>query len=225
MQRGLIRLCCSLLLLVAAAVHGETDWVEGKHYFLIQPAQPKILSPTKIEVVEAFSYGCTACNRFYPAADKLKAALPANAQLIYLPASFIPAENWPMFQRAFYAAQALGLVERTHDAMFKAIWESDELAIVDRKTNRLKKPLPSIEDAAKFYNRVTGVKIGDYLAAAKSFGVEANIKRAEALLLAYKVGETPTLIVNGKYRLTPITAGSDDKAIELVKWLVAKESK
>ena len=43
--------------------------------------------------------------------------------------------------------------------------------------------------------------------------------------MAYGIDRTPTIIVNGKYRLYVQSAGGPDEVIELVKWLVAKESK
>jgi len=40
----------------------------------------------------------------------------------------------------------------------------------------------------------------------------------------YRVQGTPTVVVNGKYRVDVQSAGGPDQVIELVKWLVAKES-
>jgi thiol:disulfide interchange protein DsbA len=51
------------------------------------------------------------------------------------------------------------------------------------------------------------------------------MKQADDLVKSYPILETPTLVVNGKYRLTPTSAGGSEKLIELVKWLVAKESR
>src|SRR5215831_4622931 len=99
-------------------------WVEGQHYFLIKPAQPTNVAPGKVEVVEVFSYGCPACYQFYPTVDKLKAALPKNAEMSFLAASWNVAEDWRTFQRAYLAAQAMGIADKTHDAMFNAIWAS-----------------------------------------------------------------------------------------------------
>src|SRR5262249_23625773 len=155
------------------------QWVEGKNYFLVQPAQRTSVPAGKVEVMEVFSYGCPACNQFNPVAKKLKSSLPPNAQFVYLPAAFIPTEDWPMFQSAYFAAQALGIAEKTHDAMFDAIWRGGELSISDPVTRRLKNPLPSIEDAAKFYARVAGVKASEFLAAANSFGTEVKMKNAD----------------------------------------------
>lgn len=223
-MRRAIQLATACVLLAVTAVGWSAEWVEGKHYFLIEPRQMTTAQPGKIEVTEAFSYGCPACNQFAPIADQIKSSLPANAQMVYLPASFNPGEDWPMFQRAFYAAQALGIVERTHKAMFDAVWGNGELSILDESKQRLKKPLPSIEDAAKFYARVGKIKPEEFLAAAKSFGVESNMRRADMLMKAYKVPSTPTIVVNGRYRTDARAAGGYSQLIELVTWLVARES-
>ncbi len=216
-----------LLLMIACLTGGfahaaDTEWKAGDNYFLIEPAQPPA-DADKVVVTEAFSYACPACNSFRPIVSDIRKALPANAELTYLPASFNPAEDWPVFQRGFLTARALGLVDKTHEAMFEAIWSTGELAISDPKTNRPKNPLPSIEDVAKFYSKY-GVSAEDFVATANSFAINTQMKRADAMIKAYGVDSTPTLIVNGKYRLTARSAGSVANAQALVLYLVAKES-
>jgi protein dithiol oxidoreductase (disulfide-forming) len=215
------------LLAATSAVTAQTPatWREGENYFVIQPAQPTNVPAGKVEVTEVFSYACPACNQFYPIADRLRSSLPPNAVMDYVPAGFNPSEDWPVFQRAYYAAQALGIAARTHDAMFNAIWQSGRLAIVDRATGRLKDPLPTIEDVAQFYHEAAGVGTQQFLAAANSFSTDVKVRRADGFIQACQVDQTPTLIVNGKYRLTVISAGGYDQTIALVKWLVAKESR
>ena len=129
-----------------------------------------------------------------------------------------------MFQRAYYAAQMLGIDKRTHDAMFDAVWKTGELAVVDPATERLKSPAPAIEDAARWYAKTTGVKAEAFLSAANSFGVDTKIRQADQYIRAAQVDQTPTIIVNGKYRVTVGAAGGPDKVIELVVWLVGQES-
>lgn len=202
----------------------QSPWIEGKHYFVIRPAAPKSLPADKIEVAEAFSYACPACYSFHSYAKELEAALPSNAQLVYQHASFNKAESWPLFQRAMLTAEALGVREKTHEAMLRAVWETGELAVIDLRTNRLKSAQPTLEQIAKFYERTASVKAQDFLAAAKSFGVQAAINRTEAWLRAARIDSTPTLVVNGKYRVTIPSAGGPEQMIELVKYLVAKES-
>lgn len=209
----------------SVVAHAETAWTEGRNYFLINPARPPAMPPGKVEVTEVFSYGCPACNVFLPTMHKLKAALPANAVLDYLPASFNAGEDWPMLQKAFFTAQLLGVADATHDAMFDAVWRTGQLAVIDPATQRVRDPLPSIEDAAKFYNKAAGVPVDKFVSTARSFAVDTKVRVAEDTIVAYRVDRTPTIVVNGRYRLNVESAGGADQVIELVKWLVAKESK
>ncbi|HTV84906.1 MAG TPA: thiol:disulfide interchange protein DsbA/DsbL [Dyella sp.] len=199
-------------------------WVEGKNYFTIEPAQPTGI-PDKIVVTEAFSYACPACYQFHTTADQLAQSLPSGVVMNYLPVSFRPDENFPLFQRAYFAAKAMGVADKTYDAMFDAIWKSGELASDDLATGRPKpqSAWPTIEDVAKFYAKY-GVDPKQFVAVANSFSVNTQMKRADDMVKAYGVDATPTIIVNGKYRFTPGDAGGYAQSIELTKWLVAKEA-
>lgn len=218
-------LAAVLTFAICAAVRSAPTWTEGVNYFLIVPPHVTTLPAGKVEVTEVFSYACPACNLFVPTMHKLKAGLPPNAVLNYLPASFNPGEDWPMFQLAYLTAQNLGVAEQTHDAMFKAVWQTNELAVTDPATRGIKSRLPTIEDAAKFYKTQAGVPTEKFMAASKSFAVDVEVRKAEGLIQAYKVDRTPTIIVNGKYRVNVESAGGNDALVELVKYLVAKETK
>ena len=223
MSRAGILAC--LLCALAGAAWADPNWKEGEQYFVLQPAQPTSVAAGKVEVLEVFSYACPACNLFYPIIDKLKATLPGNVQWRFMPASWHAEEDWKVFQRAYFTAQSLGIAERTHDKIFDAVWKTHELAIVDPATNQIKDPLPSLAEVAKYYEGLAKLKPGEFLAAAHSFSVDAQMREADSQIREYQVDETPSVIVNGKYRLTPRTAGDNDKFIALVQWLVKKESK
>ena len=199
-------------------------WVEGKNYFTIEPQQPTS-NPDKIVVTEAFSYACPACNAFHTTADQLEKSLPSNAVMTYLPVSFRPDENFPLFQRAYFAAKALGVAEKAHDAIYDAVWKSGELASDDLTTGRPKpqSAWPTIDDVAKFYAKY-GVDPKQFVAVANSFSVNTQMKRADDMVKAYGVDGTPSIIVNGKYRFTPGSAGGYAQSLELTQWLIAKEA-
>ena len=226
MIRRVILVLAALALSSAAfaqAPASNTQWVEGKNYFRIDTPQPTP-NPAKVEVTEVFSYACPVCWRFLPYADRIAQSLPSNAYMDYLPVSFNPVEDFPVFQRAFYAAQALGIEAKTHDAMFKAIHApGGELATYNAATGRLKNPLPDINDIAKWYAQY-GVKPADFIATANSFAVNTKMKRADALVQAYGVTGTPTMVVNGKWRYDMASAGGPEQVVELTKYLVAREA-
>lgn len=211
-------------LTVLPLAHAQAlQYEAGKHYFLVEPPQPTTTGD-KVEVLEVFSYACPACNAFQLTANKIKSELPANAQMAYLPAAFRADEDWPVFQRAFFAAQALGLVDKTHDAMFDAVWKEGSLKISDPVSHKVVQPLPTIDDVAKFYAKY-GVKAEDFVGTANSFTISTKMKQADAFVRATGTDSTPTIIVAGKYRLTFVSAGGDWNLLEqLIHYLIQKEA-
>jgi protein dithiol oxidoreductase (disulfide-forming) len=204
-----MRLLTLLLLVLAAPLalaQAPEKYVAGTHYHLIEPAQPTA-NPNKIEVIESFSYGCIHCAHFQPNVEAWKKKLPADVSFALLPAFFQP--YFALMGRAYYAAEALGVVEASHAAMFKAVFDE-------------KRQMRTIEEIAEFY-KAYGVKPEDFVAAAKSFAVEAKVKRADDLTKRYGVDGTPDFIVNGKYRVGPRSAGGYDKIFDVVDFLIAKE--
>ena len=214
----------ALLGSAALAADVPSPWEAGKQYFVIDPPQRGGDAGGKIEVTEVFSYGCPACNFAHTFVDEIRKRLPANAVMTYVPASFKPNEDWPMFQRAYLTAQALGVADKAHTAMFDAVWKPDgPLAIMNADGRTLKNPLPTIEDAAKFYEKF-GVKAEDFVGTANSFAISTKMKQADAYVKNTGTDSTPTIVVAGKYRLTYQSAGGDWPAFEqLIHYLVQKE--
>jgi thiol:disulfide interchange protein DsbA len=217
-------LCC-----VGTASQAQALWTEGVNYFRVpvpQPSpQPDPLPRGKVEVTEVFSYGCPACNAFQPVMHRLEKSLPGNAVLDYVAAAFNPAEDWVVFQQAYYTALTLGIAAKTHDAMFGAIWSTGELATIDYNTHQLKTSLPTIENVAEFYHKAAGIPVQRFVDTAKSFGVYTEMQAANAAVMAYQVDRTPTIVVAGKYRVNVESAGGNDQLIAIVNFLIAKESK
>lgn len=209
---------------LTATTHAAQTWREGTHYTRLEQPQRTTVAKGKVEVMEVFSYGCPACNSFEPLMHELKQSLPRNAQMVYLPASFNDAENWPVFQRAYFAAQSLGIADRAHQGIYDAVWQTGELAVADRATHRLKRQQATIDDVARCYGRLTGVKPGTFVATAQSFAVDVKMKAADAQIFAMEVPGTPCIVVNGKYRLNLDSIRDGHELADLVRFLVAKES-
>jgi thiol:disulfide interchange protein DsbA len=210
-------------LLVSQAALAQLRWVEGTHYITLTPAASYEAPPGKIEVTEVFSYGCPACNSALAGMNRLKTLMPPDVVMNYVHASFIPTEAWPMFQQAYFTAKTLGIAESTHDMMFTAIWKTGEIPLTDPVTGRVKQPLPTIEDAARFYARHTAVKEAQFLETAKSFGVATQVKRADELVKTWKIPSTPSLVINGHYLVNLQVVGSWDNVYQVVMFLVGQE--
>ncbi|MBX3693580.1 MAG: thiol:disulfide interchange protein DsbA/DsbL [Steroidobacteraceae bacterium] len=220
----LVRALAGALLACAAAtaIAADAPWIEGRHYLPVEPPVPTHVPPGKVEVVEVFSFGCPACNQFEPIMQQIKAGLPPEAEVVYVPASWNAAESWPLFQRAFHVAQALGIEAQVHEAMYAAIWKTGELAVVDPVTHRLKVPQPTMGLVARFFARTAGVTQQAVLDAAQSFSVDMKMMESDQLVKAYGVEGTPTLIVAGKYRVVNSSVRSVGELTDLVRYLVER---
>ena len=180
-------------------------WQEGKSYFLVEPPQPTA-SGSKIEVLEVFSYACIHCAHFQPIAEKIKKSLPSYAEYSYMPAIFNA--QWEPFARAFYTAQSLGVLDKTHDALFNALHVEH-------------KPLGDINSLAAWYANY-GVNPDKFISASTSFEVESKMARSLSMVPKYGIDGTPSIIIDGKFRLNRTSAGSDEELMDLVKYLVDK---
>ncbi|HOX72689.1 thiol:disulfide interchange protein DsbA/DsbL [Dokdonella sp.] len=190
---------------VAAEAAAPVAAEVGKNYFLVEPRQPTA-SGDKIEVLEVFSYACIHCAHFQPYADEIKSKLPAYAKFEYMPAIFN--EAWEAYARAFYTAQSLGMLDKTHQAIFDAV-------------HRDHRQFRSFDDIAAYYGE-QGADVAKFKQTATSFEVESKLARSRDLVPKYGVDGTPTLIIDGKYRLTGASAGGYPQLVALVDLLVKK---
>lgn len=186
------------------------DWQIGADYALIDPRVPT-QTGNKIEVVEVFSYACPHCAHFQPSIDEIKAKLPANAQLVLIPAVFNA--QWEPFARAFYAARSMGVLDQTHQALFDALHKDHQ-------------QLFTLEALATDFYAKHGVNATNFISTANSFVVDGELAHAADLVRQYGVTGTPTMIVNGKYRVEMNAARNigPAEAVQIVLFLVAQES-
>ncbi|MEO6187150.1 MAG: thiol:disulfide interchange protein DsbA/DsbL [Steroidobacteraceae bacterium] len=219
----LARALLLIALLAPLPALAQLKWEEGRNFTVIPGGMPTGLAAGKIEVAEVFSYGCIHCYRAKDQMAKLQASLPPDAAMVYVHASFLPAEAWPMFQRAWYTAQALGIGAPAHDQFFAAVWETGEIPLLEQGSGNIRKPLPTIDDAARFYARVSAVKAPDFLKLANSPEIDAEVAKADAQVKAWRIPGTPSLVVNGHYLVDNGSVSSWDELRQLVLFLVDRE--
>jgi len=191
---------------VAAWAADAPRYEEGVQYERIARAVPTTTGD-KIEVVEMFGYLCPHCNSFEPRLEKWKAEQKDDVQLVTIPVVF--GRSWEPYARAFYVAELLGKVDETHKAMFDAIHK-------ERRNMR------SADDLAAFYADY-GVEPENFLKQYDSFAVGMKLKQGDAKARGYEITGVPTMIVNGKYRITAASAGGHEQMLEVVDYLVEKE--
>lgn len=188
-----------------AAVHSAGPDIEGK-YELLQPAQ---LTETgdRIEVVEVFAYACPYCYRLLPLIEVYEQIKPEHVAIRRLPAIF--RESWIPHARAWYTAMLLGVTDRTHQALFEEIHEH-------------RNPTDHKEALAAFFER-QGIDRTTFDQTYDSFAVESLVRKSIVMQQRYGITGTPSVIVNGKYRVTGRLAGSLENMIAVTMALVERE--
>lgn len=196
------------LILIPGVVSAAPTYKEKIHYELVVPAQPTT-TDKKVEVVEMFWYGCPHCNALEPYVNRWLKKKPANTEFVRIPAIFRP--QWEQHARAYYTAEILGVLDKTHSALFDAIHQQ-------------KRHINTDEEIQKFFAE-HGVSEKDFKRVFHSFAVEAKIRRAKDMSQRYGIRGVPALIVNGKYRTGAQLAGGNANIFRVVNFLVQKESK
>lgn len=182
--------------------------VAGTDYVEIPGGQPYTPSSGKIEVVEVFGYTCPACASFEPLVNAWSAKLPADVEFEPVAAPF--GGFWNTYAKAFYTAQSMGLLEETHDAMFRAIHVERSLSV---------QPVASDEQIAAFYARF-GADPKQFQSTMDSFAINAKLRRAQQFLTTSGVDSTPSMLVNGKYR---VTGRGYEEVLRITDHLIAQE--
>jgi len=204
----LMTLFAAVVLLgpAAALAQGGID-PQGK-YELIDPPQPTD-TPGKVEVLDVFWYGCPHCFSFLPAMEAYEASKPDYVEIRRMPAIF--RQNWEIHARAYYTASLLNVVERIHRPLFEAI-------------HNKKQTLDTRESLRAFFiaNGADGEAFDKTF---DSFAVETLLRKSTVMQGRYGVRGTPSVIVNGKYRVSASLAGGYEQMVQVADALAAREHK
>ncbi|EED35896.1 dsba oxidoreductase [Luminiphilus syltensis NOR5-1B] len=182
------------------------EWKEGEHYDVLKPGFRAGASDT-IVVTEFFSYGCPHCFTFEPMLTAWSKTLPEGVEL--QPSPVIFNASMQLHAKAFYAAEVLGVVDTVHPALFKAIH-------VQRQRLASKDEIRGIFVA----NGVDGEEFDNVI---DSFGVSSQVRQSDARVRASQISGTPSIVVNGKYRVSARKAGSQANMLKLADHLIAME--
>ncbi len=201
------RFAVLLLALLLPLSAWAADPVAGVDYVDIPDGKPYAPLDGKVEVVEVFGYTCIHCAHFQPVIGAWHKKQPSWVRFTPVPAAF--GGYWMPYARAYYAAAKLRVLGKTHDAVFKALHEDGALPIQNASANEI----------AAFYKDY-GADPTAFVAAMESPATDLLLQRSTEFAVASGIEGTPTIIVNGKYR---VTARTFDDMLRVTDFLVARE--
>lgn len=198
-RAAVILLLTLLSLLPAWASDAGTGYAR-----LDNPLPPEEQDPSV--VVQVFWYGCPDCGKLESQLDGLTDATPNDLSVRRMPAV---APRWEPHARAYYAADALGKLERFHSELSEAM-------------QRDRRQLMSKADLIAFASEI-GLDAAAFRAAYESPEVERQFREAADLTERYQIRGVPALVVNGTYRTDLQLAGDHSSMMETVEQLLRRQ--
>ncbi len=195
-----------LSLMLSTQVMAQLAFNEGVDYKRINPAV-KTSNPDKVVVTEMFWYGCPHCFRFEPHIEHWASSLPASVVFEQVPSILNP--QWADHARTFYSLKLMGKQEALHGKIFDAIHVKRQR--IDR-----------LDSIAKFLSE-QGVDENKFRETFNSFPVDAVLRKNLKKESKYGHNGVPAVIVNGKYLTSGSMAGSNERLMQVINFLVAQE--
>ena len=184
-----------------------SDYRKGIHYHLITPQVTPQTGDHRIEVVEMFFYACPHCNTLEPKIQNWLKGKEDIVNFIRIPAILGP--TWAEQAKAYYVAEKLGIIDKIHPALLKAIHENKR----------------------QFYNEYSvleffveqGVNRQDFIDIYNSSEITEKVNHARIMTVKYALRGVPAIIINGKFKTAQFYTGSQEKMLEVVDLLIADE--
>jgi thiol:disulfide interchange protein DsbA len=193
---------------LSIGVAAQEQYEEGIHYDLIEPAIHTGISD-RVVVTEFFSYACGHCYNFEPLLESFESRLPDGVVVQRTPVIWNNNPSMKLLAKTYYTVEALDLFDPMHTAVFNAI---------HRERKRLSTP-----EAVRAVFTGNGVAASDFDRAFGSFGINSLVRQAAARTEGARVQGTPSLMVNGKYRIDTRQAGSQANMLKIAAFLANKE--
>ncbi|MEX5747401.1 thiol:disulfide interchange protein DsbA/DsbL [Massilia sp. X63] len=192
-------------MVASTAFASPADPKNGVDYQTLSAPQPVQATGKKVEVIEFFAYHCPACNALEPTLNQWVKKQGDNIVMrrIHLPFQG-PADPEA---HLFLTLEAMGKLEEYHPRVFQAVH-------VQRQ--RLMKDDQIIEWAAK-----NGLDKAKFMETWNSFGVTTKLRRLQQISSNYKVSSTPTIVIDGKYVVSPGQVGESNKIQGLAETMQA----
>lgn len=192
-------------MVASTAFASPADPKNGVDYQTLTAPQPVQAAGKKVEVIEFFAYHCPACNMVEP---MLNGWVKKQGDNIVMRRIHLPFQG-PADPEAhlFLTLEAMGKLEEFHGKVFRAVH-------VERK--RL-----MTDDAIVDWATKNGLDKAKFMEAWNSFGVTTKLRRLGQLQAAYKVTGTPTIIIDGKYVVSPGQVAEANKIQDVGQMLQA----
>lgn len=178
---------------------------EGFDYRVLPVPQP-VETKGKVEVIEFFWYGCLHCYDFEPELSAWVKRQPKDVAFRRVPVAF--RDDFLPHSQLFYALEAMGKGDSLNEKVMYAMHKENKRLLTEN------------EIADRVASQ--GIDRNSFLATYRSFAVVSKASAAKQLTEAYRIDGVPTIVMQGKYVISPSIAGSKAKTIAVMDCLEEK---
>ena len=189
-----------------ATLASADNLVEGQHYEKLPEPVKTQAEEGQVEVTEVFWYGCPHCYNLQRSVTDWYETLDEDVKVVHMPATM--GGDWNTHAALFYAAEALGIREEAHADIFNAIHEEGQR-------------LNNADSIARFLSQY-GVSEDEVRQALDAFGVKSQVNQAHARMRTMRRMGVPALVVDGRYLVTPSSAGSLENMPQVADALIER---
>ena len=197
----------STMLFCVSLMSFGADFVAGKDYELIKPANMAERPSETVSVTEFFSFGCPWCYRLEPALNHWVEQQKTKIHFKKIPVVFN--KDWVYYAKAYYAAQALSLSSTIDPALFKAI-------LVDKLA------LNSDQAMISFFIQQGVDKATAKSAFNYSTSIDISVKTGQELMGHYQINAVPAVVVNNQFKTDLQMAKTEERLLAILDFLVTQ---
>jgi thiol:disulfide interchange protein DsbA len=205
---GAVAIVLGILLyfsFVAVTDQNLDEITAGVHYREL--AEPRRIRGNKIEIIELFSYGCVHCFRFEPLlADWVR---DNGDKIRFVRAPSMASRAWQPLARSYFTTEALGITEDVHMDLFRQIHNGGKI-------------FSDKEEFADWFDG-RGTTRAEYLKTWDSPQVQNLVRSGDRMQRRAQVSSVPTIIVHGKYVISPTAQVGTNRMLQVMDHLVASE--
>ena len=200
-----------LFVVSTTLAFSNEKFVEGVDYETMtnEPSSYVQKQNKKIQVVEAFWYGCPHCYIFDEYLSKWEKKNDEDLEFVNMPVVFN--KPWLLHARVFYTFKEMDNYSELHKNFFYAFHEQQ------RKFNTMDSIINFFES-----QNVDIVQAKKILLSEK---VSKKVQEANYMLETYKIDSVPAIIINNKYKISGSMAKTYDRMIEISEYIIDLERK
>ena len=199
----LICLIFAMTLLAGLPAQAQ-NFREGVDYFTLS-GDATVRPDGRVEVIEFFWFGCPSCFAFEPLL--LAWQKPDSVHFVTIPTILNRVSEF--HAHAYYAMELTSLNQQLMQPFY------DELHV--RKSR-----IVNADTFQEWAAAQPGVDAELLTGTIYSFAAQTRVSQANLLADKYGITGVPTLVIGGKYKTSPATAGSGARSLQVVEYLVQR---